>query len=194
MTGRNGMNGAGSIRSFRFAAALLAAALAAPAAAAVAPRGVVLEPAGWFAIRPRRGLKTLDIRHAQFVPIKAVSGASPRAAERIRPRIKAVNRGDAPAEGILIRYDFALEVAPKSDAKKAAWAVPFMMDEWRIPRLLPGESKGVALDPEILRQTLARLDAAGFTAVRLRFEAMLEPRSGDPRPLQTVGGGIAFAP
>jgi len=188
-----------SLKLGRFAAALLAAALAAPAApaalaAASAGRGVVLKPAGWFAIRPRRGLKTLDLRHAQFVLIKSLEISAPRDAERIRPRIEAVNNGSAPAEGILIRYDFALEVAPKADAKKAAWAVPFMMDEWRIPRLLPGASKDVALDPEILRQALARLNAAGFTAVRLRFDAMLEPRRGDARPLQSASGDIAFAP
>ncbi|MDE2314470.1 MAG: hypothetical protein KGL04_09915, partial [Elusimicrobia bacterium] len=120
--------------------------------------------------------------------------AAPRDSQRIRPRILAVNKGTAPAEGILIRYDFALQIAPRANPTKAAWAVPFMMDEWRIPRLLPGQSKAVPLDPEILRQTLSRLKAAGFEAERLRFEAMLEPRAGDDRPLQTVSGEIGFKP
>ncbi|MDE2313833.1 MAG: hypothetical protein KGL04_06640, partial [Elusimicrobia bacterium] len=177
-------------------AALLAAALAVPAARAESPasRGVVLARAGWFALRPRRGLKTLDLRRAHFVPIQEIEISTPRAAQRIRPRILAVNKGTAPAEGILIRYDFAMKIAPQSDPKKAAWAVPFMMDEWRIPRLLPDESKAVPLDPEILRQTLSRLKTAGFVAESLRFEAMLEPRAGDERPLQTVSGEIGFKP
>ncbi len=178
------------------AAAVLAAVLAASTArtATLAPRGVVLARGGWFALRAPRGLKTLDLRRAKLVPIQEIEIAVPQDAQRIRPRILAVNKGTAPAEGILIRYDFALQIAPRADRKKAAWAVPFMMDEWRIPRLLPGESKAVPLDPEILRQTLSRLKAAGFEAERLRFHAMLAPRPGDDRPLQTVSGEIGFKP
>ncbi|MHB2025563.1 MAG: hypothetical protein ACYCPQ_02815 [Elusimicrobiota bacterium] len=173
-----------------FCFAALSAARAAPGKTA----GVVLKPGGWFLSPKSRGLKTLRGRNGAFEPVKSVSLTAMKISGNLRPQVLVANQGEQAEEGILIRYDLALKIAPKGREHVAVWAVPFVMDERRVPLLRPGQSKAVPLDPEILSQSLERLGARGFVATELRFEAMLEPRPGERRPLEKISGDIRLIP
>ena len=96
-------------------------------------------------------------------------------------RGKAVikNRGPKPAEGVLVRYVVAARIVPDRNAPaEAQWALPFLLDERRVPKIGPNSIVDVPLtvSPK-LDLYLAKLKRLGFKPNAMKLQVMIEPHA-----------------
>lgn len=114
----------------------------------------------------------------------------PKLEARLRARLTLKNRGPVPAEGILLRYSMTGRVLPIDGAKAdGVWAVPFMVDERRVPKVGPNKTQDVYLTTSpALELYLAKLARAGWWADRVKLQVMIEPHPGtvEVRSLENV--------
>ncbi|MBI5884007.1 MAG: hypothetical protein HZB91_12995 [Elusimicrobia bacterium] len=110
---------------------------------------------------------------------------------RVRARVKVRNASPGSAEGILLRYAMSARLlpmgAPASAAERAAWAVPFLVEEKRIPRI--GAQQTIEANLELttlLKLYAARLKRAGYRALELKLQVMVEPHLGEKGDIQLV--------
>lgn len=94
-------------------------------------------------------------------------------------RGKAVikNRGPKPAEGVLVRYVVAARIVPDNNvAAEAQWALPFLVDERRVPKIGANSVLEIPLvvSPK-LELYFAKLKRLGFKPNSLKLQVMLEP-------------------
>lgn len=96
-----------------------------------------------------------------------------------RPRVvlTVANPDASPAEGLVLRYDFSINIS--SGGGSGIWTVPFHVSEARVSRLAPGAETRVNIYQANLNAQLKRLTAAGFRPLALRLRVMTEPRAGD---------------
>ena len=141
---------------------------------------VRLGPIEW-----QEGVKA-ESRGARFEPVRALSLAGGKAARRLRAKISLLNGGPNAVEGILLRYCFSARLVPREGRSAGVWAVPFMIDEKRVPKLGAAKAQDVTLVPSLLASYLERLARTGFIPDRLRLQVMLEPRAGESTPLQNL--------
>ncbi|MDX6768244.1 MAG: hypothetical protein SF051_01820 [Elusimicrobiota bacterium] len=146
-------------------AAALAAAGAGPAAAEL-----VLESVAWQAGRVER-----PPRPVKFADATAVS-LPKKGAPRLRAKAVLKNRGPKSVEGILVRYTVAPRLVPdRAVAAEAAWALPVLIDERRVPKIGPNQVLEVPLTlTPALENYLKRIARQGFRANRLKVSAMIE--------------------
>lgn len=166
----------------------LVAALAAAAAlcAASARAAVQLETLSWQRQAPAaRGIA----RSTETISeLDLAQGAG--APARFGGSVRLLNRGPAD-EGILLRYSVAAKLAPVSGGAPAVWAVPYLLDERRVPRIGPNQYAEVPLDAAALTDLyLKKLYREGYRPVALRLEVMLEPRRGEPPGLQLLSAEL----
>lgn len=150
--------------------AALAAALAA-AGAGPAFAELVLESAGWQAGTPQRPPR--PVLYAD-----AASAALPKRGP-LRLRAKAVlkNRGPRSVEGILLRYVVSarLITARAGVAAEAAWALPFSVDERRVPKIGPNQVLEVPLTVSpALDDYLKRIKRQGMRANGLKVQVQID--------------------
>ena len=71
-------------------------------------------------------------------------------------------------------------MAPIAGEKaEAAWAIPFMVDEKRVPKVGPNKTQDVFLTTSpALELYLAKLARAGWWADRVKLQVMIEPHPG----------------
>jgi hypothetical protein len=152
---------------------VLAAAVAAAAAGRAAAE-LALEGVHWQVGR---------VEHARVVAwqdVRVVADGPPRLANRLRVHLLLRNRGAKPAEGVLLRYSMTARLAPGQGAvAEGTWAIPFSVDEKRIPLVGPAKTVEVTLETSpALDLYLRRLARAGWWPDRLKMQVMLEPHPG----------------
>lgn len=153
-------------------AVLAAAVIAAGTASAFAE--LSLDAVGWQngkVQRPPRPVLYAD----------AASAAAPaKGFPRLRAKAVLKNRGPKAVEGVLIRYVVTARLVQlTAESGEGAWAVPFLVEERRVPKIGANQVLEVPLivSPQ-MEQYLRRMGRQGFRADRLRLDAMLEPHPG----------------
>lgn len=147
----------------------LAALLAAGAGTAAAE--LVLDAVGWQSGRIERPPRPTKFEDAASVALP------PKGAPRVRAKAVLKNRGPKSVEGILLRYAVSARLISLNAAGgEGSWAVPFLVEERRVPKIGPNKILEVPLmtSPQ-LEQYLRRVSRQGFRADRLRLQSMVEP-------------------
>lgn len=164
-----------SISGLFFFAAGLSMAGASPAVSDVALTGV-----HWQSGHLNGG------RVAAWQDIRVLTDGPPKLNHRLRARLVIENRGAKPVGTLLIRYSMTARVRSDEKNTNGDWAVPFVVDERRVPRIGANETIEVPLDVgaalELYSRRLAR---AGWWLDWIKVQAMLEPHPGSVA-LQTV--------
>jgi hypothetical protein len=163
--------------------ALAAALLASPAGAELQ-----LQKVQWQLARKGQG------RVARFEDIAALSLEGARLPGRLRAKLSVLNRGPQEIEGVLLRYCVAAKIAPKEKAGEAAWTVPFLLEEKRVPKIGPNHVQEVILEPQTLPPYFPKILRQGFRVHELRLQVMVEPRAGDDSPVRSLEGSLSVAP
>jgi hypothetical protein len=139
---------------------VLAALLAANASAEL-----TLDAAGWQSGRVEKPARPAVWAAAEKAKL------DPKRAPLLRGNVQLKNRGPVPAEGILVRYTAAAKLG-------GTWALPFLIDERRVPKVGPNSVVEVplSLSPK-LDLYLAKLKRLGFAPEAFKLQAMLEPHA-----------------
>lgn len=152
---------------------VLGAVLAAFAAAGAAPAfaELVLEGAGWQAGKPQRPPRPV-------LWADAPSAALPkRGPARLRAKAVLKNRGPKSVEGILLRYVVSARlISARADAAAGpVWALPFSVDERRVPKMGPNQVLEVPLTVSpALDDYLKRIKRHGMRADGLKVQVQLD--------------------
>lgn len=109
---------------------------------------------------------------------KVIDGP-PKLDTRLRARLTLKNRGPKPAEGILLRYSMTARVLAADAKTEGVWAIPFMVDEKRVPKVGPNKTQDVYLTTSpALEFYFAKLSRAGWWPDRVKLQVMIEPHPG----------------
>jgi hypothetical protein len=163
--------------------ALTAALLASPAAAELQ-----LQKVQWQLARKGQG------RAARFEEVAVLSLEGAKLPGRLRAKLSVLNRGPQAIEGVLLRYSVAAKIAPKEKAAEAAWTVPFLLDEKRVPKIAPNHVQEVILEPQTLPLYFPKIKRQGFCVHELRLQVMVEPRAGDDSPVRSLEESLSVKP
>jgi hypothetical protein len=169
----------------KFAAVFLSAA-GAVLWAAPARAEVELQSVRWqLTARDRsQGGKPADITALSIKEGGALGG-------RLAAKVKLLNRGPA-VEGILLRYAVTAKIARVAQPKRPAeWAVPFTIDEKRVPKVGANQYLEAKLDPTALTELyLRKIYSQGYWPVELKLQVMLEPRKDNTGALQVLESSL----
>lgn len=103
----------------------------------------------------------------------------PRLLGRLRAKLILKNRGPRPVEGILLRYSATARLADIQTKEAGVWAIPFMIEEKRVPRIGANQILEVPLGPwPLVDLYLRKVARPGFWPDQLKLQAMLEPHRG----------------
>ena len=118
----------------------------------------------------------------------------PTSADRMRARLIMKNDGPQNEEGLLLRYSLTARVLPEyGGSPDGAWAVPFSIDEKRVPKVGAEKTIEVTLDASAaIDLYLKRVARAGWRPDRLKIQVMLEPHRGS-KALQRVEDVVEFS-
>jgi hypothetical protein len=97
-------------------------------------------------------------------------------------------------EGLLLRYGISARIIPAESREAGLWAVPFILEEKRVPRVGANKIQEVTLNLTLLGPYLAKLSRAGFKALEIRLEVMVEPRLDQKVPIQILQGILPLKP
>ena len=172
-------------------AILLGAALALLCAGAVAPARaeIELQKVDWQTARWERGKtrKPEPVEALAFDPGKRIP-------DRVQARLTVLNRGPV-VKGVLLRYAMTGKVAPKDKSQPAAWSLPFMIDQKRVPNLKANQHAEIVLDTtDLLALYLRRVHRTGWWPEELKLEVMVEPRNGQSVPLKILTASLPVQP
>ncbi len=110
---------------------------------------------------------------------------------RLFARVKLLNRGPA-TEGVLLRYALSSKIGPV-DQTLEIQAIPFVVDEKRVPKIGANQFLEVAIDvTNHVNLQLKRLARDEYALRELRLQLMVAPRRGD-RSAQTIESSISVA-
>jgi hypothetical protein len=166
--------------------ALLLAATFVAAGAAVASAELALESVHWQQGRVEGG------RVAFWKDVKTLA-AAPSPVERMRARLILKNDGPQSEEGLLLRYSLTARVLPQDGGSAdGSWAVSFIVDERRVPKVGAEKTIEVPLDTaSAVDLYVRRALRAGWRLDRLKIQVMLEPHRGS-KALQVVEDVVEF--
>lgn len=127
---------------------------------------------------------------AKFSPIQSLELVkNEKVAGRLSAKLNFLNRGPA-VEGVLIRYSLEAKIAPIGHPDQAAWAVPFLVDEKRVPKVNANSHVETTL---LVGDSDAQIDIylknaafEGYSVQTLRLRAMISPRRGQAAPIQVL--------
>ncbi|MDE2141027.1 MAG: hypothetical protein KGJ84_01275 [Elusimicrobia bacterium] len=157
----------------------LAAALAA-AGAGAASAEIVLEGVHWQVGRVEAG------RVTGWRDLKVLVDGPPKLDNRLRARLVLKNDGAKAEEGLLIRSSMTARVAPSSGNAEGSWAIPFDVEERRVPKIGANQVVEIPLETGAAMEIyLRRIARAGWWPDLVKLQVMLEPRSSEAA-LQTV--------
>lgn len=139
-------------------------------------------------VRAELLLEAVSWQRARVVGARVVSWGDfgrlidgpPKLDARLRVRLTLKNRGPVAAEGILLRYSMTGREAPIAGEKpEGSWAIPFVVDEKRVPKVGPNKTLDVYLTTSpALELYLNKLSRAGWWADRVKLQVMIEPHPG----------------
>ncbi len=143
-------------------------------AAAGARAELLLDNVSWQRARVEKA------RVAAWEDVTQLSDAPPKLDARLRARLTLKNRGPVAAEGILLRYSMTARIAPVAGEKaEGTWAIAFVVDEKRVPKVGPNKTLDVFLTTSpALELYLAKLARAGWWPDRVKLQVMVEPHPG----------------
>ncbi|MDE2039096.1 MAG: hypothetical protein KGO96_00615 [Elusimicrobia bacterium] len=152
-----------------------------------AAAGVRLEAAHWQLLvggKGRDARRRADIERLALTPGVPLEG-------RLLARVGLRNRGPV-VEGLLLRYAVEAKVerlvAPGSSP---VWALPYLLDEKRVPLAPANQVFEATVDPTSLtKRYLQALRREGYWPVELRIRFMLKPRLDDQEPLRIVEAAL----
>jgi len=163
---------------------LLLAGLAAALLAAPLRAELMIESMRWELAKPARG------RRAAFEAVSALPTAPPRFEGKLLLRVVLKNRGPREADGILLRYCLAARLVRLDGGGEGIWAVPFRVDEKRVPKVAANKYFEVTLDPSgsmdlPFPNYLRRVYSSGFWPDQLKAQVMLSPHRGSVETIET---------
>lgn len=148
------------------AAALLLAGTFVPARAEL-----MLQEVSWEAAAPVKGKPSLFIAVETF----KTQPSEPKRS-KLRAKLTLKNRGPKAVEGILLRYALTARLAQADSSSEGTWAVPFTVEEKRVPRIGANQILDVALGPSpMIDLYLKKLGRTGFWPDELKIQVMIEP-------------------
>ena len=119
---------------------------------------------------------------------------APKPADRMRALLLLKNDGPRNEEGLLLRYSLTARVLPVGGEADGSWAVPFIVDEKRVPKVGAEKIIEVSLDAgAAIELYLRRLARAGWRPDRIKIQVMLEPHHGS-KTLQLVEDVLEVGP
>lgn len=129
----------------------------------------------------------------KYSDIESIKLSGTQSAGRLRARLTLDNRGPAPVEGVLLKYSLSARLVPQEGKHEGVWAVPFLLDEKRVPKIGPNQILEVSLVPaELVTLYLRKIHRAGFFPQDIRIQVMVEPHRGESIPLRTLESIIAL--
>lgn len=149
---------------------------------------VELQSARWQRVvhAKNKPVAAVDITEASVLPGEPIKG-------RLLAKVSLLNRGQA-VEGILLRYIVIAKIAPLAKPQTPAmWALPYMLEEKRVPKIGPNRIAEATLDPTALTALyLRKIYRMGYWPEELKLRVMLEPRTGVVGPIQIVESDLPF--
>ncbi len=98
----------------------------------------------------------------------------------MRILVSVANRSGKPIEGSVIRCAVSMHLAPVDQpGTQGVWAVPFWVEQRRVPKIKPAQALDVAIPHIDLQGNLKRLRGTGFWPDAFKVQIMAEPRLGD---------------
>jgi len=142
---------------------------------------LLLESVHWQVGRVERG------RVTSWADVKVLEDGPPRLDSRLRARLVLKNRGPQVSEGILLRYSLTARLSRiEGESHEGTWAIPFMVEERRVPKVGPNKVIEVPLETNPgLSLSLQRLSRSGWWPDRIRIQVMLEPHA-EYQTIQTL--------
>ena len=130
--------------------------------------------------------KGIDIVEASILPGAALKG-------RMLVKVRLLNRGPA-KEGILLRYAVTAKIGPLAQPQiEPAWALPYMLEEKRVPKIGANQFYEATLDPTARKfRLLRKIYRMGYWPQELKVQVMLEPRNGNAGALQILEAVLPF--
>lgn len=185
--------GESRIRRLRRRMALTAAAFVMMLVPGILGAEVMIEHVSWQWAQPTRRQKPA------YRDVEQVGSSAPRIGGLLRARVALKNRGPKAADGILLRYAISAKLAPVGGGAQAQWAVPYMVDERRVPKIGPNQIIDVPLDPARslnipLKAYLQRVHRSGFWPLELRIQVMLSPHRGNVDEVRTRESVLRISP
>lgn len=154
--------------------------------AAPARAEIELQSVRWQQMSREKGqaAKPLDIKALSVKEGGPLGG-------RLLAKVKLLNRGAA-VEGILLRYAVTAKIARIADPKRPAeWAVPYTIDQTRVPKVGANQFLEASLDPTALTELyLRKIYSQGYWPVELKLQVMLEPRKDNTGALQVLESSL----
>lgn len=143
-------------------------------AAASAGAEILLDGVSW-----QKG-KADGVRQVIWEDAGKVIDGPPKLDTRLRARLTLKNRGPKAAEGILVRYSMTARIMPAEGGKtEGSWAIPFVVDEKRVPKVGPNKTQDVYLTTSpALELYFNKLSRAGWWPDRVKLQVMIEPHPG----------------
>ncbi|MBI5211494.1 MAG: hypothetical protein HY927_16090 [Elusimicrobia bacterium] len=124
----------------------------------------------------------------QFKDVAEVSLPDGAFKVRLLARLRVTNDDVKLAEGILLRYALCAKLVPAREGAESVWAVPFIVEEKRIPRIGARQSIETRVEPtrEMVKRYVTRMARAGYRLQELMIQVMVEPRPGQQGAVQVT--------
>jgi hypothetical protein len=114
--------------------------------------------------------------------------ASAKLIAKTKAKARLKNRGPKKIEGVLMRYSLTAQL-------EGHWVVPFTIEQKRVARIKPNQIIDVAIGPSpMLPIYLKKLKREGVKPEALRLQVMIEPRPGEPQPIQVAEAVLQVKP
>ena len=135
---------------------------------------IILDAVSW-----QKG-KAVGVRPVVWEDTGKIIDGPPKFDTRLRARLTLKNRGPKAAEGILLRYSMTARIQPVTGGKpEGVWAIPFMVDERRVPQVGPNKTLDVFLTTSpALELYFIKLSRAGWWLDQVKLQVMVEPHQG----------------
>lgn len=142
---------------------------------------LILEKVVWEFSFPVEGRPSL------FEPVGSLKATPPALKGKLRAQLTLKNRGPQPVEGILLRYALTARLARLDSDAEGTWAVPFAIEERRVPRIGANQLLDVPLGPSLMLDLyLKKLKRSGLWPDQLKIQVMLEPHHLSAPALQVL--------
>lgn len=122
-----------------------------------------------------------------FEPLDALRMVEQSLKGKLRAQLTLKNRGPKPVEAVLLRYAMSARLATLDSSAEGIWAVPFIVEERRVPRVGPNQLLKVPLGPSpMFALYLRKIKRSGFCPDRFKIQVMIEPHYGEVPALQVL--------
>ncbi len=128
-----------------------------------------------------------------FSEIKRLVVVGSKLKGKVRAQLRLHNPSETDEEGVLVRYSMTAKLKHPVDGWEI-WALPFMLDQRRIPKIKAGDLKRVSLDPTIgIKLYLKKVARWGRRIEAIKVRIMLEPRRGGKGKIQILESVLPIA-